>query len=1300
MNFAILRCAIRATAVLLAVAGLIGFPAQDARAAITYQGAGAVSDSNIVVIAPAYPAAVAAGDLLILLIGMKPTGISNGSVPTPEGWTLIATASGGGYGAVPAADTGDTHVFAFYRIADGTETGSQSVRLVNNNVTWAQIYRLTNATMDWSVAGATGSDTTAGNVSITMGSDPGVTSGDFILGAMVIPTDVTTPAQFSAQNFTQTGVTFGARTEIIEPDSATGNDIGGFVVRAPVTAGTGSAAPVMTATAGGTTTNVRGPGIFIRVRATGAITYQAPGAISYLGATVGTTAVCAAHPASVAAGDLLVTLIGMKPSVANSGSVTTPSGWTAVSGGSITGQGGYGVTLGADTGNTNVFSFYRVATGSESGERCFTLANNNVSWAQMYRYSSTTQTWLVAGTTGSDTTAGSVSITMSGNPGVTVGDHILGAMVIPTDVTTPAQFSAEAFTQAGVTFGAVTEISEPDSTTGNDIGGFVVRSTATAGVGSAAPVMTATAGGTTTNVRGPGVFIRIRDETAQTQAAFRFYDDGTEAGSTAAGAQDTNISRDLSSGNSNLQLRLRLQEINGLSGAAGDDYQLQYSKNAGAYTNVTGASTNVLGFNSGSLTDGGATTNRLGAGTGSFVAGEISEDGLVDDHQITASNYTEYLYSLTLVSADLADTDTLDFRVLRNGATVAAYGVTPRITVSKVVPGSFNAVEVGTAVNGVIKTKIAGTGFSLDVVAISGGVQQVAFTGAVTVELLGNTSITVPTDAQNCPTSFTSLGTVLPDPTISAGRVTVPFTAVPNAWRDVRVRVRWPTTSPTVTWCSSDRFAIRPASFDTISVTDNDWETATPGTARALNNTADTGGNVHKAGRPFRIAAVARNSSGVATSNYDSLLYSGAPAAASVTRVLPTVGECGTCSAGTVSTANWTVAAGAASTLEASYSEAGAINMILRDTTWSTVDDSDGSTTAERYVDSAAFNVGRFVPDHFDVSTSSTPQFQTFGVADSACQVPPSGNKRVFTYIGQSFGYLSTAVPVATFTGKNAAGSTTLNYTGSLIHTGSISATQTYTPGSGTLSATVGSPGIAAGADGTGTGTVTINSADSFSYVRSNTTPQAAFNANISLEVSVSDTSESGSGQGTITTTTAGTFSSIAFDSGNLIRYGRLRILGAAGSEESPLPVPIRTEYWSGSGFVLNPDDHCTTLDRANIAQGNYQKSLAECETIVSTGSVVFVSGQGRLTLTKPGAGNAGSVDLTPQLGSAIDLGSKYCSAVGGTGTDIAATAADKGYLRGAWGGATTYDQNPRARAAFGAYGAQPRNFIFRRENY
>lgn len=239
-----------------------------------------------------------------------------------------------------------------------------------------------------------------------------------------------------------------------------------------------------------------------------AITYQAPGAIAYSAGT----SVAPAYPASIAVGDLLVLIIGMKPSTANSGSVTTPTGWTAIT--SLTGAGGYGGALGGDTGNTNVFTFFRVAPGVLTGTLAVTIATNNVSWAQMYRLSNATGVWSVAGTTGSDITGGTaVSVAMGANPGVTAGDFILGAFNTPTDIDGATKYSLQALSQAGITFGTVTEISEPNSSLGNDIGAFTYRAPVSSGTASAAPTLTATAGGTTTNVRGPGVFIRAREIT-------------------------------------------------------------------------------------------------------------------------------------------------------------------------------------------------------------------------------------------------------------------------------------------------------------------------------------------------------------------------------------------------------------------------------------------------------------------------------------------------------------------------------------------------------------------------------------------------------------------------------------------------------------------------------------------------------------------------------------------------------------------------------------------------------------------
>lgn len=247
-----------------------------------------------------------------------------------------------------------------------------------------------------------------------------------------------------------------------------------------------------------------------------ALSFLAAGATGY--SAQNGASVTGTYP-SISIGNLMVLIIGMKPSTANSGSVTTPDGWTPIT--SLVGAGGYGATLGADTGNTNIFAFYKVVIGETTGGTVnVTVANNNVCWAKIMSYSSAVGTGFdLAGTTGSDTAAGNVSIAFGANPGVTNGDHILAAMCIPTDVTTPAQFSAQAITQTGMTFAAITEVEEQDSGNGNDIGGFIVRTNATAGTASAAPSMTATAGGTTTNVRGPGIFIRIREVAGTTTAS-------------------------------------------------------------------------------------------------------------------------------------------------------------------------------------------------------------------------------------------------------------------------------------------------------------------------------------------------------------------------------------------------------------------------------------------------------------------------------------------------------------------------------------------------------------------------------------------------------------------------------------------------------------------------------------------------------------------------------------------------------------------------------------------------------------
>jgi MSHA biogenesis protein MshQ len=161
------------------------------------------------------------------------------------------------------------------------------------------------------------------------------------------------------------------------------------------------------------------------------------------------------------------------------------------------------------------------------------------------------------------------------------------------------------------------------------------------------------------------------------------------------------------------------------------------------------------------------------------------------------------------------------------------------------------------------------------------------------------------------------------------------------------------------------------------------------------------------------------------------------------------------------------------------------------------------------------------------------------------------------------------------------------------------------------------------------------------------------------------------------------------------------------GSEKLPLPIDISLQYWVGSGFATNTLDSCTTIPRSTLALDFTPVSaLAACETSVGNGAIGFTAGVpagagNLLTLAAPGAGNNGSVLLTANL---VTAAGSYCN----PSSYVAAGSAGLRYLLGRWndaanpdGDATTmYDDNPKARAAFGLYGTQPNNFVYMRENY
>jgi len=598
--------------------------------------------------------------------------------------------------------------------------------------------------------------------------------------------------------------------------------------------------------------------------------------------------------------------------------------------------------------------------------------------------------------------------------------------------------------------------------------------------------------------------------------------------------------------------------------------------------------------------------------------------------------------------------------------------------------GGFNAYDTSTApgaATGFVRTKIAGTTVSFDIAALNWPrtAVETTFTGTVRVEVLDASNNTGAFDVYGCRSSWTVLQT-LSNPTFVAGdngRKTVNFTEA-NSYPELRLRVSYPTTSPTQIGCSNDNFALRPDTFASFGATDNDWETA--GTARTLGNaSAPPGGVIHKAGRPFTVQATAVNGAGTPATTTN---YTGTPTA--------TLSDCGGSSAcpstmGTL-TLGTNFVAGVMSTSTASYDEVGSFNLQLQDTTFANVDAGDGTpadcSSSGRYVCSSTIAVGRFVPDNFAVALN-TPAFGT------AC-----GS---FTYLGQKFNYAT--APVITLTARNFAGGTTTNYAGGLWQITNASLTGTsYAAAAGTLDLS-GLPGTdpAINSAGSGTGTLTFGSGTGLFFAR--TTPVAPFDADISLAINVIDADgvAYASNPARFGQATAG--NGIAFSSGKSLRFGRLTIRNANGSQLLPLPVPVEAQYWSGApinGFITNTLDSCTTVASANDAMGNYAGNLSGspiCETAVTSGGTLS-GGRGVLVLAAPGSGNGGSVDLSVNLGAAAS--GNTCTTQGGA--PGSATTANLPHLQGNWSGGA-YDQNPTARATFGiSRGSE--EVVFVRENF
>src|SRR2546425_867884 len=536
------------------------------------------------------------------------------------------------------------------------------------------------------------------------------------------------------------------------------------------------------------------------------------------------------------------------------------------------------------------------------------------------------------------------------------------------------------------------------------------------------------------------------------------------------------------------------------------------------------------------------------------------------------------------------------------------------ILVLRRVFGAFNAFETttGATIGGVIKTKIAGTTINVAIIALNAPKTAVAtyYIGTMKIEALDASNSSGVVDPNTgCNSTWTPItpAVVIPDLSFVAadnGRKNTSFT-VPNSYRHVRLRMSAPSAAPDTIACSGDGFAIRPLAFS--SVTSN------------MTNSGTTGAPVTSAGGSFTITAAAIAG------------YNGTPALDN-TKITAHAGAVQTGSvAGSFGAAD--PATGTATGSTFTYSEVGNFTIGVNgvyDSTFTAVDppgtectnDFSNTLVGGSYGCSfgnsvASAPIGRFRPDHFIVTLGTLTNRQALSCAPAS----------TYTYEGEQLRV------TFTLTARNGLGTPaiTQNYT-TTSGFAKLDGTVYANFGFGAVDLADATPPLAATAltarvsSGTSSGTW-VGGIGSFTVdlAVSRASPDGPFES-FRLGVLPADTDGV-----TLRAADLNLDTSVPADSNDRvlvgsskIRFGRLAIRNANGSQLVPLRVPLETQYWNGTVFVTNADDSCTTLAGANIMlsnpQGGFTVPPGSCTTGASDPVMFSNGGRGKSpSLNSPG---------------------------------------------------------------------------------
>jgi hypothetical protein len=454
---------------------------------------------------------------------------------------------------------------------------------------------------------------------------------------------------------------------------------------------------------------------------------------------------------------------------------------------------------------------------------------------------------------------------------------------------------------------------------------------------------------------------------------------------------------------------------------------------------------------------------------------------------------------------------------------------------------------------------------------------------------------------------------------------------------------------------ASNLFVVQPADFVITAIQRPDLS-ANPGISVP-------GGEVFvAAGAPFRVTVEVRDAEGDRTPNYGNESTAEGIGLTAPTLVAPVGGRNGSNDDGAIGNGSAFTAVPPAGTFEnttAYWDEVGAITLqaSVADASYLGTGDVTGTESG---------TVGRFRVDHFGVSLNA-PTFDTPCAAGG------------FGYVGQPFVYMVGGEPIITATAQAVGNTTTRNYTGGWFRlTNASLGSRTYAAATGTLDL-LGLPSAASDPAivdvGNGTATLTFSAGSGISFQRG-LTPVAPFFADLALSLDVIDLDGAAYAANPARFGQAVAGLGIPFDSGNEMRWGRLAFQNAHGSELTPLLVPLRAEHFLAAGyFGTNGADSCTLLSVGNLQLTPTPVTLSSTPTL---GNVPLAAGDAGLSLSAPGDGNTGTIDLLQ---------------------DLSATGDDLIWLRFDWDQDGSHDDDPTGRATFGVFSGDG-SVIFQREVY